>query len=277
MVKFVTPVVPLFVPASRPDRFHKADASGADAVILDLEDAVAPTDKEHGRQAVLAHAASFKSPLFVRINAVGTPWHDADAVAVSRLAGAGVMLPKAERAGDVAALVNRVGRALHVVALVESAAGLARLPELLVVPGVVAVAFGSVDFALDLGCGHDRRSLLAARSEIVWRSRAADRAAPIDGVTVDLGGPDIVEDDARDAARMGFGGKMAIHPRQIEPISRAFQPSESERAWAHDILAAAQSGAAMRLGGQMIDRPIVERARRIVSRLPNRSGGTSPE
>lgn len=95
MVNFVTPVVPLFVPGSRPERFAKADHSGADAVILDLEDAVAPGDKDRAREAVIAHAAALKSPVIVRINAAGTPWHEPDIDAVRRLTGVSIMLPKA--------------------------------------------------------------------------------------------------------------------------------------------------------------------------------------
>lgn len=266
MVGFVTPVMPLFVPGSRPERFAKADASGTDTVILDLEDAVAPADKDRAREAVAAQAAALKSPVMVRINAVGTPWHDADIDALRGLDGVAVMLPKAERPDDVAGMARRFGDGVNVIALVESALGLANLPGILVSPGVKGVAFGSVDFSLDLGCAHDRLTLLAARGEIVWRSRAAARSAPIDGVTVDLRNPEATKDDAHHAMKMGFGGKMAIHPMQIEPIGRAFRPSESDIAWARDIVAAAATGGAVRFNGVMVDRPVVERARRILRR-----------
>ncbi|RVA17517.1 CoA ester lyase, partial [Mesorhizobium sp. M7A.F.Ca.CA.002.05.1.1] len=163
MVSFVTPVVPLFVPGSRPERFAKADSSGADAVILDLEDAVAPGDKDRAREAVVAHAAALKSAVVVRINAAGTFWHQADIAAVRRLDGVSVMLPKAERPEDIADMARHMARSVSVIALVESAVGLANLPDILAMPNVVAVAFGSVDFSLDLGCAHDRLILLAAR------------------------------------------------------------------------------------------------------------------
>ncbi|PZV36233.1 HpcH/HpaI aldolase/citrate lyase family protein [Mesorhizobium kowhaii] len=266
MVSFVTPVAPLFVPGSRPERFAKADNSGADAVILDLEDAVAPGDKDHAREAVVAYAATLKSSVVVRINAAGTPWHDTDIDAVRRLDGVSVMLPKAERPEDIANMTSYLARGVCVIALVESAVGLANLPDILATPCVVAVAFGSVDFSLDLGCAHDRLTLLAARNEIVWRSRATGRAAPIDGVTTDLSSPEITEDDARHAMKMGFGGKMAIHPRQIEPIRIAFRPSENQITWARDIVDAASSGEAVQVNGEMVDRPVIERARRILRR-----------
>ncbi|RUX77064.1 CoA ester lyase [Mesorhizobium sp. M7A.F.Ca.US.006.04.2.1] len=266
MVSFVTPVVPLFVPGSRPDRFAKADNSGADAVILDLEDAVAPGDKDRARDAVVGYAARLKSPVIVRINPVGTPWHEADIDAVRRFDGVSIMLSKAERAEDIADMARHITRNVSVIALVESAVGLANLPDILATPDVVAVAFGSVDFSLDLGCAHDRLTLLAARNELVWRSRAAGRAAPIDGVTTDLSSPEITEDDARHAMKMGFGGKMAIHPRQIEPIRVAFRPSDNEIIWARDIVGAASSGEAVQVNGEMVDRPVIERARRILRR-----------
>ncbi|RWB69952.1 CoA ester lyase [Mesorhizobium sp.] len=264
MVSFVTPVVPLFVPGSRPERFAKADGSGADAVILDLEDAVAPADKDRARESIVAHAAKLKSPVMVRVNAAGTPWHGSDIEAVRDLAGISIMLPKAERPEDIANMTRRIGRGVNVIALVESAAGLANLADILASPGVTAIAFGSLDFALDLGCAHDRLTLLAARSEIVWRSRAANRSAPVDGITADLGSPEVAEDDARHAMKMGFGGKMAIHPKQIEPISRAFRPGEKEISWARDIVETASSGGVVQVNGEMVDRPVIERARRIL-------------
>lgn len=180
MVSFVTPVVPLFVPASRPERFAKADSSGADAIILDLEYAVGPSDKESAREAVVAHADALESPVIVRVNAAGTPWHASDIDALRSLGAISVVLPKAERPKDVASITRSFGREVAVIALVESAAGLASLTDILASPAVVGIAFGSLDFALDLGCAHDRLALLGARTEIVWRSRAANRAAPLE-------------------------------------------------------------------------------------------------
>ncbi|RUY88355.1 CoA ester lyase, partial [Mesorhizobium sp. M7A.F.Ca.CA.001.10.2.1] len=185
---------------------------------------------------------------------------------VRRLDGVSVMLPKAERPEDIADMARHMARSVSVIALVESAVGLANLPDILAMPNVVAVAFGSVDFSLDLGCAHDRLILLAARNEIVWRSRAAGRAAPIDGVTTDLNSPEITEDDARHAMKMGFGGKMAIHPRQIEPIRSGFRPSDNDITWARDIVGAASSGEASQVNGEMVDRPVIERARQVLRR-----------
>ncbi|CUX48315.1 Citryl-CoA lyase [Agrobacterium deltaense Zutra 3/1] len=266
MVDFLPPVAPLFVPASRPDRFHKADQSGADAIIFDLEDAVAPADKENARDAVIAQISGLKSTVIVRINAPGTPWHEADLEALARLKDVAIMLPKAERPEEITNAVRRINRSVPVIALVETAAGLARLPDLLSAKNVVMAAFGSVDFSLDLGCAHERLALLAARSELVWRSRAARRAAPLDGVTTDLTNPEVIKDDARHAVALGFGGKLASHPKQVEQIRQAYRPDEQTVAWARNIVAKTASGEAIQVNGEMVDRPVIERARLILSR-----------
>lgn len=262
------PITPLFVPASRPHLFAKVAASGADAVILDLEDAVAPGQKAAARAAILSHAASLDVPVIVRINAIGKPWHEADLDALRPLNLLSLMLPKTESAQDISSVHARFGRQCPVIALVETAAGLGRLADILAAPNLAMIAFGSVDFALDIGCAHDRQALLAARSEIVWRSRAANCRPPLDGVTLNLGASDIVAADAAHAAMLGFGGKMAIHPAQIDPIRGAFTPSDAAIAWAHKILAAGSSGEATRIDGEMVDRPIVERAHRILASPP---------
>ena len=261
-----TPVAPLFVPGSRPDRFAKAAVSGADAIILDLEDAVAPPSKEDARKAVAEYAGSFGCPVIVRINALGTPWFEADVETVRALPIAAIMLPKTEGPNDLADLHQRLDQQLAVVALIETAAGLERLPEILGAPNILCVAFGSIDFALDIGCAHERVALLGARSEIVWRSRAARRSAPLDGVTTLVDSPLATHRDARHSASLGFGGKLAIHPTQIEPIRKAFQPRSSVVDWAERVLAVSASGEATRLDGEMVDGPVVERARRILSR-----------
>ena len=266
MVDFAAPVAPLFVPGSRPDRFEKAEASGADAVVFDLEDAVAAADKDLARNAVIAHLRKVKSQPIVRINAVGTPWHQDDVRALSSFGGVAFMLPKAERAEDVASVVRETGTSTSVIALVETAFGLSRLSEILETSNVVMAAFGSVDFSLDIGSAHSQRALLAARSELVWRSRAARRLAPLDGVTTDLDDPTVLEGDLAHSVELGFGGKMAVHPRQVPAIRAAFLPSEEVILWAREVLEASAGGAAVRVCGQMVDLPVLEKARRILAR-----------
>ncbi|WP_043836453.1 HpcH/HpaI aldolase/citrate lyase family protein [Muricoccus aerilatus] len=255
------PIVPLFVPGDRPERFEKAASSGADAVIIDLEDAVAPERKEAARRA--AATASLALPVFVRVNAAGTPWHAEDLAALSGAALAGVILPKAEDPAALATLRALLPDEGVVVALVESARGLAGTRELARAAG--RLAFGSMDYAADLGCAHTREALLTARSELVLASRLAGLPAPLDGVTAAIGDEALTEADARHAAELGFGGKLLIHPRQVAPALRGFAPGEEEVAWARRVLASEGDGA-VKVDGAMIDAPVRMRAERILAR-----------
>jgi citrate lyase subunit beta/citryl-CoA lyase len=272
----VTPIAPLFVPASRPDRFDKADLSAADAIIVDLEDAIAPPEKSAARQNLANHVTTFTKPLIVRINGPQTPWREADLQLVGQLKLAAVMLSKTPDASDVMNVASRVGPQLALIPLIESARALSQLSQILEVPGVALIAFGSVDFARDLGCSEDPQALLAVRSEIVWRSRAAARNPPLDGVSRHLEQLELVEKEARGAANLGFGGKMAIHPAQLASIQRAFRPADSEVEWAHRVLAAGSSGAAARIDGQMIDQAVIERARQLLARSIRMAPVASP-
>ncbi|MBL6750663.1 MAG: hypothetical protein ISP90_09075, partial [Nevskia sp.] len=189
------PIAPLFVPADRPERFAKAAASGADAVILDLEDAVAPAAKAGARANLAAHGVA-GVPVVIRINAQGTADFAADLAALRGASFDAVMLPKAEDAAQVAALHAGLGRQVTVLALVESARGIAGLAPLLAAPGVAQAAFGSLDFALDLGCTPSWEALLMARSQLVLYSKLAGLAPPLDGVTTSLDDAALVEAEA---------------------------------------------------------------------------------
>ncbi|RYC31090.1 CoA ester lyase [Lichenibacterium minor] len=257
--------LPLFVPADRPERFAKAFAAGADAVILDLEDAVAPGRKADARAALLAARdaiAAAGCPVLVRVNAPGTPWHEEDLAAAASLPLAALVLPKAEAASAVAAA--RRGAGAPVLALIESARGVAGARE--VADAAERLLFGAIDLAADLGCAEERDALLFARAEIVLASRLAGRPAPLDGVTPGYRDGAPVEDDARYAARLGFGGKLLIHPAQIAPARAGFAPSDAEVAWAKRVLAAAADGRAVAVDGAMVDAPVRLRAERIVAR-----------
>ncbi|MTH64159.1 HpcH/HpaI aldolase/citrate lyase family protein [Paracoccus shanxieyensis] len=250
---------PLFVPANRPERFAKAAASGADAVILDLEDAVAADAKDAARAALACDFTDL--PVIVRINAHGTVWHDADVAAVAALQPAAVILPKAEDAAITAAVAAALD--LPVIALIESALGLAQVRAIAQATGVVRLAFGSVDFCADLGCAHLREVLLPARSELVLASRLAGIEAPIDGVTVQLDDPAISHDDAAHARALGMTGKLCIHPRQIAEVRRAFAPTPGEIDWARRVLASGDG--AVSVEGAMVDEPVRIRARAVLA------------
>jgi citrate lyase subunit beta/citryl-CoA lyase len=261
--EFHAPVAPLFVPGDRPDRFAKAAQSGADAVILDLEDAVAPENKDEARSNVADHALR-DLPVIVRINGSATDWFKADLAALSGVPLAAIMLPKAESAADLAAVQIGLGRAVPIIPLIETARGLVNLSEILSGQGAKVAAFGSLDFALDLGYIPAWDNLIAARSELALRSRAFGLPAPIDGVTPCIDDIALIETEARRASSLGFGGKLAIHPRQIAPIRTAFEPSDDQIMWAKRVIACEQSGVA-KIDGMMIDRPVLLKARQVLA------------
>jgi citrate lyase subunit beta/citryl-CoA lyase len=253
----------LFVPGDRPDRFDKAAVSGAHEVILDLEDAVAPAAKTQARDAVFTWLAAGKRAV-VRINAADTDWYAEDMELLRALSGATVMLPKAD-AESVAQTVEMLsGR--PIIALLETASAFMDLERLATTPGVARMAFGSVDFSADTGIVDEGDALTAVRTQIVMASRYAGLVAPIDGVSVEFTNVARMEQEALRSHRLGFGGKLCIHPRQVAAIHAMFKPSPQERSWATRVLAAfdASHGAATALDGKMIDKPVVERARRIV-------------
>ncbi|MFP6850426.1 MAG: CoA ester lyase [Pseudomonas sp.] len=257
----------LFVPGDRPERFDKACACGAGAVIIDLEDAVAPADKARARDA-LADWLQPERAVLVRINAAGTPWFDDDLALLAHVSGvAGIVLPKAECPEEVAA----VATCAPVFPLIESAFGLSQVLSIGKVAGIRRLIFGSVDFQLDLGIRGDGPELSFFRSQLVWMSRLAGLAAPIDGVTTILDDTEQLAQDAQRSRAMGFGGKLCIHPRQVSVVNQAFAPTAEEEAWARRVLAAASSEeGAVRLDGQMIDRPVVLRAQAIINEIAAR-------
>ena len=253
-------VAPLFVPATSPERFAKAAASGTDAVIIDLEDAVASNEKVAVRDA-LRYA---KSALIVRINGSTTPWFADDVAACKAQGVALIMLPKVENAKEIEHL-KMLSNNIPAIALIESAFGLANA-RAIASSGVAQLAFGSLDFAADFGCAHEADALLFARSELVMASRLARIAAPLDGVTVSIDDAALLQQDSRRAASLGFGGKLCIHPKQIETVLAAFRPSADEIAWAKQIVLTADDAVA-NIGGTMVDAPVRLRARRILGRL----------
>lgn len=263
----------LFVPADRPDRFAKAVAAGADLVILDLEDAVQPEAKIAARDNIHNFLEQgIPDRIAIRINSADTEWYEGDSELISGLKIAAVMLPKAQSAETLAALSACLADGTGLIPLVETALGVWNALELARTPKVTQLAFGSVDFQLDAGIPDDDadRAMLFTRSQLVLASAAASIAAPIDGVTLDLDNPAKTAADVAQARALGFGGKLCIHPRQIEAVHQGFAPSEAELARAEAIVAAAdQAGAAgaIRLDGKLIDRPVAERARRMLADL----------
>lgn len=255
----------LFVPATRPERVAKAFASGADDVIIDLEDAVAPGDKDAAR-AALATVLDPARPVIVRINGTGSVWYEHDLAACMHAGVAAVMLPKAETAADARAVHDACK--LPVIALIETARGLWNALEIAQASGVQRLAFGALDFRLDLGlpdAGYEQ--LRTHRDRLVLASRIANIAPPIDAPTAAFDDPGAVRADAALARQQGFGGKLCIHPSQVSIVNEAFSPSAAEIEWARKVVAAANTSgcAAVAVDGKMVDRPVIDLAARILA------------
>jgi len=255
----------LFVPGDRAERIVKARASGADAVVVDLEDAVAPGNKGAARDA-LAGALDAAAPLILRVNGADTAWFADDARLAAHPGVAAVMLPKTASTDPVAAL-RSASNGKPVLALIESAAGMANLAALAATAGVARLVFGSIDFQLDLDIADDDLALLAFRSQLVLASRVANLPAPVDGITTALDDAARIDAEARRARSLGFGAKLCIHPKQVAIVNSAFSPSEGELAWAQRVVdaAAAADGAAVAVDGRMVDAPVLARARRLLA------------
>jgi citrate lyase subunit beta/citryl-CoA lyase len=245
----------LFVPGDRPERFDKAYAAGADAVIVDLEDAVAPDGKAAARTHLQAWLDASR-PVHVRINGAGTAWFADDLALCGHPGVAGIVLPKAEEAAHVDAVAAAGARA--VLPLVESALGLWNALALCRAANVQRLVFGAIDFCADTGMREGHETLLHARSQLVLASRVAGIGAPVDGVTVALDDTGAVGRDTLRARDLGFGAKLCIHPKQIEAVHAAFLPTLPELAWARKVHAAYQGaqGAAVAVDGRMVDRPV---------------------
>lgn len=256
----------LFVPGSRPERFAKALSSGADAVILDLEDAVEPAAKDAAREAVAAWA-SCHQPVLVRINARDTPWFHQD-VQLGALKGvAGIVLPKAEHLDDIVKVVSSAKRKIPIFPIIETAQGMWSAMEIANAPCVRRLMFGTLDFIAEMETDDDRYALNAYRAHLALVSRVSGIEKPIDGVTSDIHDTDRLAADARNGKQHGFGGKLCIHPKQIATVHACYGPSEHDLDWAARVIYAVSrsGGGATTVDGKMVDRPVVLRAQRLLA------------
>jgi citrate lyase subunit beta / citryl-CoA lyase len=265
----------LFVPANRPERYAKALGSGAGAVIIDLEDAIAPDDKPAARLQLEAAFVDVpmadRARLLVRINASGTAWYSDDLMLMGPLAHlglAGVVLPKAESADQLAHVAASVGNACALLPMVESAAGLEAVNQIARSPQVARLLFGNLDFQADLAmaCGPDEVELQPVRMALVLASRRAGLAPPVDGVTAATGDLDQVQKDAERSRRSGFGARLCIHPAQVAVVNAALAPTAAELDWARRVLerSADTKSGVFTLDGRMVDAPVVLLARRML-------------
>lgn len=257
----------LFCPADRPDRYAKA-AERADAVLLDLEDAVAPDAKDTARDAVAAALPTLGGRVLVRVNAADTPWF-ADDVAMLRAAGhRAVMLPKVVAPQDLDGLEG-----FEVLAICETAAGVLAAPAIARHDCCTALMWGGEDLIADLGGRASRDAqrryypvVEHARSTVLLAAAAAGKVA-VDSVHIDIGDLEGLARESREAVDVGFGAKACVHPSHVPVIRDAFRPSDEMVAWATGVTAAARTAAGVfRYQGRMIDGPLLRQAQAVLDR-----------
>jgi citrate lyase subunit beta/citryl-CoA lyase len=262
------------VPANRPERFAKAVASGADAVILDLEDSVPWPSKAEARAAIRQAWPQLQQAscaIVVRINSPDTEWGEQDLLALQGLQGlAGVMVPKTESAQTLA----RVAQALAGVPslpIIESAMGYLALREIACAPQVARLVVGHIDFLADTGmaCDDEQRELDSLRFEVAMCTRLGQLAPAVDGVTVSVDDEALMRADTERALRFGLGAKLCIHPRQVPVVHATLAPSAAQIEWAQRVLQAMTEsrGSAVQLDGKMVDLPVVLQAQRLLARV----------
>lgn len=256
----------LFVPGNRPELFEKACSSEAGAVVIDLEDAVPPAEKIAARLSF----AQWRSPVrtvLVRVNGADTEWFHADLECCRAQGVAGIVLPKAERYSDLL-LIDNLCEGKRILPLIETARGFANLNQLANFRCVQRLLFGTIDFQLDLGIEGDNEELLYFRSQIVLASRLAGIQPPVDGVNIAIDDDLQLRADTLRSRRLGFGGKLCIHPRQLTVVNECFMPSADEISWARRVLeaASAANGAVIAVDGKMVDRPVILKAEKIAAK-----------
>jgi citrate lyase subunit beta / citryl-CoA lyase len=253
----------LFAPGHNEKLLGRVFDAGADAIMLDLEDAVPPEHKETARRLVAE--VLVEHPAWVRVNAARTEWCEADIKAVAAVAY-GIRIPKTESPDDVRWVAERApGK--PIICAIESARGVLAAYDIASVPGVRHLAMGGVDLQKDLHAGNGNLQTLYVRSHLVVASRAAGLEPPIDSVYPRLDDEAGLREQAEFARSLGFFGKSAIHPKQLPILHDVFSPSQEEVAWAQEVLAAfdAAGGAALRLpSGEFVDLPVADRARRVL-------------
>ncbi len=261
----------LFVPANQPERYGKALASGADGVIIDLEDAVGLDDKAKARELLKNTWSSIsveeKKRVIIRCNAPGSSFYAADLVLAKELQVRHLMIPKTESPDHINGAAEELKNTAFI-PMIETPLGLHHLNEIASAEQVLRLALGNLDMQVEMGisCDDNETEIDTARFMLVLASKLAQIAPPLDGVTPSTDDEPRIFAHAQKAKRFGFGAKLCIHPKQIPIIKRAFSPTVEEISWAKRVIAAdnASNGQAVKVDGKMVDRPVVMLAHRIL-------------
>ncbi|MBX3664405.1 MAG: CoA ester lyase [Burkholderiales bacterium] len=258
----------LFVPASKPERIEKALNAGAGAVIVDLEDAVSPSEKDQARETLRRHLQPERG-VYVRINSEDTPWFERDLQLCKSPGITGVLLPKAENPRVIETVAAAIGSGKVLVPLIETARGIDNARKMASTGKIQRFGFGSIDFQVDLRIDGEGEELLFFRSQIVLVSRLENLAPPVDGVTVVFDDEEVVRAETVRGRKLGFGGKLCIHPKQVSVVNGCYRPSAELVDWARKVVDAAKksNGAAVAVDGKMVDLPVMLRAREILSSI----------
>jgi len=256
----------LFVPGDRSERFSKAIQSGADELILDLEDAVADEKKVDARDAISAYLNT-GAQVLLRINSLLSR-HFLKDLSLCRLSGVkGVVLPKTESAADIIQLQENLSLKLPIYPLIETAKGMLAAHDIAGANGVARLMFGTIDFSVDLNLDCGVSGYAPYWAQLVMASRANDLQPPIDGVTVNLQDQALLQADTLHAKRAGMGGKLCIHPLQIQTVNACFVPSAEALNWAENVIQLSkEKTGAFAHEGKMVDEPILLKARQLLLR-----------
>ncbi|WNC03238.1 CoA ester lyase [Streptomyces sp. CGMCC 4.7035] len=267
------PLTLLYAPGDRPEVVGKALVSGADVVLIDLEDAIAPDRKEYARAATAERLSERPPvPVHVRVNALDSPWAEADLTALTALPGlSGLRLPKVTSASEVVDVAERAasakGGAIPLYALLETALGVERAFTIASAhPAVRGIALGEADLRADLGVREDA-GLDWSRSRVVVAARAAALPPPAQSIHPDTRDLEGLAASCAHGRTLGFLGRAAIHPRQLPVIERAYAPTAEEITRAEETLKAAarEPGAQALPDGRFIDTAVVREAQRTLS------------
>ena len=264
------PITPLFVPGNRSDRFGQALQSGADTIIIDLEDSVSDSQKEIARKNLL-ELDKRGSNIFVRVNGLDSPHVREDLACIEKCGNVGIMLSKSEDVGLITEWLTFHSIERKIICLIETVKGFAATSELMQHKNVIGCAFGHFDFSTELDCAADLFVLAPYRAELVLQSKLYGKAAPLDCVTPDIAATEQLKLDCEDAKKRGFGGKLLIHPSQVKPAQSIFFPSREEYKNAKKLLEVKASEVIFQHQGRMIDKPIVEKAEQLIEKYEHLS------